>query len=91
MSSKQLKWAGIACVVLSALSVGFGFAIHMFLVMMLIIIHSPVTEAAGVGATTTITVPPVMGVSLWVSGLLLTLAVACFLSLLTCRRPSPPG
>ena len=98
MSSKQLKWAGIACVVLSALSAGLGFALHMVLLfgslLIGIIIHSSVTAAGGVAATTTITVPPVMRVSLCVSlcvsGLLLTLAAACFLSLAR-RRPSPPG
>ena len=87
----QFQWAGIACVVLSALSAGLGVAIHMLLILILIITtHVPVTAAGGVATTTTITVPPVMGVSLCVSALLLTLAAACFVSLAR-RRPSPPG
>jgi hypothetical protein len=84
MSPKRLRWAGLACLALSALTVGLGMiaqAVCAVLAILLfhVAVQVPVSALGGAVGPTTLPVPRVLPVMLLVAGLFLATALVCFI------------
>ena len=98
MSPKRLRWTGLACLALSALTALTGFFAQALLVLggalLLIFAQIPVGAAGGVvgPTTTTLAVPRVLPPALFVASLLLMVALVCFFkSTRSARRGASGG
>ncbi len=80
MSAKRLRWAGIACVALSALSALLGYVVQVGCVILLILLHTttqvPVDAVGGAAEPTVIPIPRIWPWSLLVAGFLLATGLA---------------
>jgi hypothetical protein len=100
MSPKRLRWTGLVCLTLSALTAFAGLFTQVSLIIFYILIFHvtvqvPVGAVGGVVGPTTLPVPRVMPVALLVAGLFLAVALVCFFEtrrrVVIWRRPAFPG
>ncbi len=77
MSSKRLNWLGLACLVLSALTVGLGFIIQIGIILTVVLLV-PIFAIGGADGTISVPVPRVLPPILLVAGLFLSAALVSF-------------
>jgi hypothetical protein len=93
MSPKRWRWTGLACLALSALTVGLGFlaqAVGVVLAILLfhVTIQVPVGAVGGAVGPTALPVPHILPAALFVAGLVATAALVSFFE---ATRPTRMG